>query len=118
METGVSGVESGGDCFCRFLWEGMSLRKGVEMVDDPSGRFRFSYVFYSTLFKRPWKMRKILLREEVLRLCKFYIPFTFTKYIRTHDVRNFVQFSLKNLEIIDVTLLREKLRFNLRQPYI
>lgn len=47
LETGVSGVESGGDCFCRFLWEGMSLRKGVEMVDDRSGRFRFSYVFYA-----------------------------------------------------------------------
>lgn len=70
LETGVSGVESGGDCFCRFLWEGMSLQKSVEMVDDRSGRFRFSYVFYSTTFKRPWKMRKILSRREVL--CKFY----------------------------------------------
>lgn len=39
LETGVSRVESGGDCFCRFLWEGMSLRKGVEMVDDRGERF-------------------------------------------------------------------------------
>lgn len=81
-----------------------------------SGRLRFSYVFYSATSKCPWRMRKILLRREVLRLCKFYIRLTITKYIRTRHVHNFVRFSLENSKIHNVD--KSKHNFALRKTPI